>query len=181
MERKWYRLDTKEPVEDLLTELDSCVTLPHQMVHVGTDAQKIGKRIDFVTVTCFHDPEARKGGRVWYTRSRMDPRLALREKLFRETWLSLEWAMELVPTLIDPFKQIQVHIDANPEKNQFGEFKYESGAFVKQLAGMVMGQGFKYILKPDAWAASHVADQIVKNKHLPSPRRVRRRRKAKAA
>jgi predicted RNase H-related nuclease YkuK (DUF458 family) len=53
--------------------------------------------------------------------------------------------------------RLSVHIDANPEP------RHRSSEFVQELVGMVMGQGFKAIIKPDAYAASHAADWIVRH------------------
>ena len=174
--QSWFRLGDKEPVDSLTKLLQENVTRD-VMVHVGTDAQKIGKRVDFVTVVCLHDEIARKGGQIWYVKTKMDPRMSLQQKLFQEAWLSLEVALAITEFLPRKAEQITVHLDANPEKNARGDYRWESGKFVQQLAGMIYGQGFKYILKPDAWAASHCADHLVKGKHLPTQKR-RRRKKA---
>ena len=68
-------------------------------------------------------------------------------------------------------EQIEVHCDANPD------VRYENNNFVKQLAGMIMGQGFAYVLKPNAWVSSHAADHIVKFKHLSNRQRKRTKKK----
>jgi predicted RNase H-related nuclease YkuK (DUF458 family) len=105
--------------------------------------------------------------------------MEIREKLWQETWLSLEAALGLVTENKVKASQIMVHIDANPAKNNRGEFAFESGHHANTLASMVMGNGFKYVLKPDAWAASHGADHLVKNRHLTSSKRrsIRRRKR----
>jgi len=35
---------------------------------------------------------------------------------------------------------------------------------VEELVGLVVGQGFNAVVKPEAWAASHAADHAVKHK-----------------
>ena len=83
------------------------------------------------------------------------------EKLSTETWFSLELAIEMNECfdLAPERKQIWVHVDANPDE------RFDSSNYVKQLAGMVAGNGFPVLVKPNAWCASHVADHAVKNKH----------------
>jgi predicted RNase H-related nuclease YkuK (DUF458 family) len=131
-----------------------------QVVHIGTDAQKIARRMEFVTVACVLNPG--KGGRVFYTRRSDRKDVSLFEKLSTETWLSLDLAIRMHEAfeLAADLQQIWVHVDANPDK------RYDSSNYVKQLAGMVAGSGFPVLVKPNAWCASHVADYAVKNKHF---------------
>ena len=39
---------------------------------------------------------------------------------------------------------------------------HRSSAYVQELVGLVVGQGFKALIKPDSWAASHAADHVVR-------------------
>ncbi len=145
-------LDVMESVRSLLRE--------GQIVHIGTDAQKSSKRMEFVTVACVLNPG--KGGRVFYTRRFDRKNISLFEKLSTETWLSLDLAIRMHEAfgLSAEREQIWVHVDANPDE------RYDSSDYVKQLAGMVAGSGFPVLVKPNAWCASHVADYAVKNKHF---------------
>jgi len=83
---------------------------------------------------------------------------SLRQKLFREAWLSVQTAMEIEPHTPD-HTPIVVHLDVNPDK------RWASSRHINEVVGLVMGQGFEVLYKPDAWAASHTADHVVKNKH----------------
>jgi predicted RNase H-related nuclease YkuK (DUF458 family) len=81
------------------------------------------------------------------------PRIqSLRERLTKEVWRSLEIAMLL------PEHDLTVHIDANPSE------KHMSSRYLQELVGMVVGQGFKALWKPDSWAATHAADHVVRTK-----------------
>ncbi len=144
-------LDVMSTVEQLMDR--------GRVVHIGTDAQKSMRRMEFVTVICVLDPG--KGGRVFYTRQFSKKEMTLFEKLSMETWMSLELALKMNEEfdLPEDKKRIWVHVDANPDT------RYDSSNYVKQLAGMVAGSGFPVLVKPDAWCASHVADFAVKNKH----------------
>ena len=154
--KQWMTFD-RVPIESIekILELVQSDTL----IKIGTDAQRIGRRTDFVTVLILYKPG--KGGRVFYTKEKVARELSLWEKLSKETWLSLEVAMQ-VDGLLHIQDRIEVHVDANTDK------QFDSSDYVKQLVGMVIGQGFNYVLKPEAAASSHAADHIVKNKHLPS-------------
>jgi len=154
---RWWTLagvqvfDVMSVIEQLLRE--------GRVVHIGTDAQKSSRRMEFVTVACVLDPG--KGGRVFYTRRFERKEMTLFDKLSTETWLSLELALKMNSEFdLEPEqKRIWVHVDANPDT------RYDSSNYVQQLAGMVAGSGFPVLVKPDAWCASHVADFAVKNKH----------------
>ena len=153
---QWYTID-KEKVdleEQLAMHVSSDV-----IIHIGSDAQANGKeKADFVTVVCVH--HVGQGGRVYYWKDIKVPTHSLWEKLYGETERSLRIATQLSNHFgADIVDKILVHVDANPNT------KYASSKYVQNLAGMVMGYGFKYVLKPDAFAASHCADHIVKNKN----------------
>jgi predicted RNase H-related nuclease YkuK (DUF458 family) len=154
---RWWTLSGVE-VLDMMGSVERLLGTG-QIVHIGTDAQKTHRRMEFVTVACVLNPG--KGGRVFYTRRFERKDVSLFEKLSMETWFSLELALQMNDVFDLPLerKQIWVHVDANPDT------RYDSSDYVKQLAGMVAGSGFPVLVKPDAWCASHVADFAVKNKH----------------
>ena len=157
-ESRWWTLGGVE-VLDVMSAVQALVR-QGQIVHIGTDAQKSAKRMEFVTVACVLNPG--KGGRVFYTRRFDRKDVSLYEKLSTETWLSLDLAIRMNEALGHSAarEKIWVHVDANPDE------RYDSSDYVKQLAGMVAGSGFPVLVKPNAWCASHVADYAVKNKHF---------------
>lgn len=142
-------------------------------VIVATDSQQIGKETEYVTVVTVHRPS--KGGRVFYCRERVPRIRDLHQRLWKEAWMSTELAMELT-TAPDiggvNIKVIEIHIDANIDK------KFKSSKYVEELVGLVVGQGFSAIVKPDAWAASHAADHVVKHKNQRGISKKARRRAA---
>ena len=124
-------------------------TAAGQEVHIGTDSLQSGRKTEFVTVVVIHTPS--KGGRVVYCRDRV-PRIAsLRQRLLEEVWRSVRLAMSFPGET-----KLTVHIDANPDT------KYMSSRYLQELTGLVVGQGFKALWKPDSWAASHAADHVVR-------------------
>lgn len=154
---KWYTMNKEET--DLRSALEPDVGSENVLFHIGTDAQANShETADFVTVICVHN--VGKGGSVIYWKDRKVKTYSLWDKLYGETERSLRVAVKLNEMFGEEMRdRILVHVDANPNPI------YQSSSYVKQLAGMVMGYGFKHILKPDAWAASHAADHIVKHKN----------------
>ncbi len=156
---EWFTLRDNKKI-DLYEELAPYIKRDDIIVHIGTDAQAKGcnKTADFVTVVIVHT--VGKGARVFYWKEKNIAFHSLWEKLYGETERSLRIATQLTEEYGDQIaNRILVHVDANPDT------RYKSSKHVQALAGMVMGYGFKYILKPDAFAASHAADHIVKNKN----------------
>lgn len=123
-----------------------------QEVHIGTDSLQTDGMTQFVTVVVIHTPG--KGGRVAYTRSVVPKIGSLRARLLREVWESVDLGLVLSEAILGP---LTVHIDANPE------VQFKSSRYIQELVGMVMGQGFRSRVKPEAWAGSHVADHIVRH------------------
>ena len=156
LERPWMTLD-REPVSDLVSVLGELIASGERVLHIGTDAQKIDMRVDFVTCVVVLTPK--KGGRVFYTRVRKGrgELRSLRQKLFTEAWMSLETAMELSPNVPES-TPIVVHLDVNPDE------RWASSRHIHEVVGLVVGQGFEVLFKPDAWAASRTADHVVKKK-----------------
>lgn len=124
---------------------------------IGTDSQAKrlnGKsEIDFVSAVVVH----RQGhGARYFWKKKKEIRVPhLREKIYTETSLSLELAQEIVPLLraqITPAKyDLEIHIDVGP----LGPTR----EMIKEVVGMVNGNGFTAKTKPDSWGASSVADK----------------------
>jgi predicted RNase H-related nuclease YkuK (DUF458 family) len=148
---------------------------PDVELTIASDSQQRGQQTEFVTVVTMVRPG--KGGRVFFCREFVPRIKDLRSRLWQETWRSTELAMELTKT-DDAFDSpsinvAAVHIDANIDP------KHASSKYVEELVGLVMGQGFRAVVKPEAWAASHAADHAVKHKEerrKPHAEGVRKRR-----
>jgi predicted RNase H-related nuclease YkuK (DUF458 family) len=109
--------------------------------------------IDFVTAIVVH--REGRGGRYFWRKEKSDMAPVLRDKIYKETQMSLDTAQKLVPMLreaISPAKyDFEIHIDVGP----MGPTR----DMIKEVVGMVQGNGFKAKIKPDSWVASSVADK----------------------
>ena len=124
-----------------------------QSVHIGSDSLQSGRYTQFVTVVVILTP--RKGGRVAYRREVVPRITSLRERLLMEVWRSVDLGLHFSPIVKG---ELTVHIDANPVVT------HKSSAYVQELVGLVVGQGFKALIKPESWAASHAADHVVRSR-----------------
>jgi len=159
MKKARWRTLGGQTVDDVVAFVREA-TAGGQIVHVGTDSLQAGKLAQFCTVIAILTPG--KGGRAIYRREIARRFTSLRERLFKEVWLSIEVALELAPVVKG---DLTVHVDANPIE------KHASSRWVQELVGLVVSQGFAVRIKPDAWAASALADHVVRH-HGKLPREV---------
>ena len=139
-----------ERIEDVL-EFVRDNSRDGQSVHIGTDSLQTRHATRFVTVVAILTPG--RGGRAIYRRE-SEPRIAsLRQRLLREVWLSVDLGLKLHPVVPG---ELTVHIDANPVVT------HKSSAYVQELVGLVVSQGFRAEIKPESWAATHAADRLVR-------------------
>jgi len=124
---------------------------------IGTDSQ--AKRINgeseinFVTAVVIY--RKKRGAKYYWRKEREVKKLVLREKIYTETSISLETASLLVPEVrkvISPVKyDLEIHIDVGP----LGQTR----TMIKEVVGMVTGNGYIAKTKPESWGASKVADK----------------------
>lgn len=145
----WRTLDGVH-IQDIQEWIERACT-EGQEVHIGTDSLQVGRWTQFVTVAVIHTPG--KGGRVAYAKDTVPRITSLRERLLKEVWKSVELAMALGEL------PLTVHVDANPDE------RHASSKYLQELVGLVMAQGFRTLIKPESWAASHTADHIVRTLH----------------
>ncbi len=114
-----------------------------------------GKTINVVTAILIH----RKGfgGKYFWIRKDIDNIHTLRDKIYAETLTSLNFATSFVPLLRkglnghSPNYNLEIHVDVG----EHGDTR----DMIKEVVGMVTGNGFVAKTKPDAYGASYVADK----------------------
>jgi len=124
---------------------------------IGTDSQAKnvdGKNeIDFVTAIVIH--RIGKGGRYFWRKIKEYTKMVLRDKIYKETLLSLALAQEFVPEIrknLPPSKyDLEIHIDVGPVG--------PTREMIKEVVGMVQGNGFVAKTKPESYGAFTVADR----------------------
>lgn len=96
------------------------------------------------------------GGRYFWTKRRMKTTKTLREKIYQEVLLSLEMAHLLVPTLkLELDSQIPYDLEIHIDVGDFGATR----AMIREVVGLVTGNGFVAKTKPYSYAASNIADK----------------------
>lgn len=125
---------------------------------IGTDSQV--RRVngvaecDYVTAIIIHRQGT--GARYFWRKEKVKVPHVLREKIYKETVLSLSAAETLVPEIRKSINgsgkyELEIHIDVGK--------KGPTREMIKEVVGMVTGSGYVARTKPDSWAASSVADK----------------------
>lgn len=129
---------------------------------IGTDSEskfdkKTGAQLELITAIVLY--KIGYGGKYFWTRKIIKNVKTLREKIYQEVLLSIDVAKQLVPDLKEKLNgnstnyDLEIHIDV-------GE-KGETREMLREVIGIVAGNGFVAKTKPDSYAASNVADRHV--------------------
>jgi len=109
---------------------------------VGTDSSSGPDQVDFVSAIVLH--KLGKGGRYFWTRKRERKIPSLRQKIWREAWLSFELAQRLMECLTvyspAPRSTWEIHVDIG-ENGRTKEM-------IDEVVGMIIGSGFAVQIKP---------------------------------
>jgi len=124
---------------------------------IGSDSQARrlnGKsEISFVSAIIIY--RKGKGARYFWRKEKQIKKAVLHDKIYTETQMSLDVAQKIVPEIrkyISAAKyDFEIHIDVGP----FGPTR----DMIKEVVGMVSGNGFVAKTKPNSWGASTVADK----------------------
>lgn len=125
-------------------------------VIIGTDSEGQG-RVDFVSAIVVQRVGA--GGRYFWQRIYKNNIQSLRHKIYEEANLSLILAQKILGQLQNRLDQdlltkgFEIHVDAGENG--------ESREMLKEVVGMIRGNGFNVKTKPEAYCASNVADKHV--------------------
>lgn len=143
-------LSFQQLVEDILAYLKED-SERHYSIIVGSDSYT-GNSVDYVTAIVVHRQGS--GGRYYWQRLHKPKEPTMRHRIYQETSLSIETAQELIKrlgTLSLAKYNIEIHIDVG----QGGSTR----DMINEVVGMVKGNGFSAKTKPEAYAASTVADR----------------------
>lgn len=150
-------LTTEQVVKEIFEFINEDSKVGYTLV-IGTDSQvkkENGVReIDFVSAIVIH--REGKGGRYFWRKTKKEKIYSLREKIYNEVYMSLELAHQLVPILkenltgLAPY-ELEIHVDVG----EVGPTR----EMIKEVCGMVTGNGFTVKTKPHSYGASVVADK----------------------
>lgn len=151
------KLSLQEVVEDISTYLHEDPQSYYRLV-IGSDSQerRLGseKKANYITAVVVH--RVGRGGRYYWKNGTNERVFNLRQKIYRETQLSIETAQHVVPFIREKLNgshnwELEIHIDVG----EAGDTR----EMIKEVVGMVTGSGYTARTKPDSYAACTVADK----------------------
>ncbi len=121
-------------------------------VIVGTDSHPSLGDTDFVTAIIVR--RIGKGGRYFWHRSCEGRFHSLSQRIYREAILSFDWAKAIMEEL-ESHTMLDFNLEIHVDVGQNGK----SRSLIDGVVGMIVGGGFPVKIKPEAYAASSVADK----------------------
>lgn len=122
-------------------------------VCIGTDSQVKGRTTEFATVIVF----IRKGkGGFMYIRNEITrQKMSIKQRMLMEVGKSIEVAYALCNIFSRFSVDMEVHADINTNPN------FKSNDALKEAMGYIVGMGFAFKAKPEAFASSSCANKVV--------------------
>ena len=122
-------------------------------VCIGTDSQVKGNVTDFATVIVFL--REKRGGFMFIHNEKTRQVYSIKERMLVEVAKSIEIAYELCNlfTLYDVDMEVHADINTNPH--------FKSNDALKEAMGYILGMGFAFKAKPEAFASSSCANKVV--------------------
>ena len=156
-EMQWRRFNgepIKLPIDEAVrTTLIKEKQAGHRLkVCIGTDSQVRGKVVEFATVIVFL--REKKGGFMYIANYKTHQKMSIRERMILEVARSVEIAYALCSLLDEQGVELEVHADINTDPH------FKSNTALKEAMGYILGMGFVFKAKPDAFASSACADKV---------------------
>lgn len=122
-------------------------------VCIGTDSQVKGVTTEFATVIVFL--REHNGGFMYIHSEKTLRKFHVKERMLAEVGMSIDIAYALCDLFIQYKVDMEVHVDINTNP------QFKSNSALKDAMSYILGMGFAFKAKPDAFASSSCADKIV--------------------
>ncbi len=122
-------------------------------VCIGTDSQVKGLDTEFATVIVFL--REGHGGFMFIHNDKTKESYTIKERMLIEVAKSIEIAYELCDLFTEYDVDMEVHADINTNP------QFKSNQALHEAMGYILGMGFAFKAKPEAFASSSCANKIV--------------------
>lgn len=156
-------LDLKQVVNKIADYINKNGTDNKYKFIIGTDSQIYNNNIVYVTVVACCCVGS--GGIYFYDKTRVNQKISLPSRLYNEATNSLNFATEFIQEIADHgdhldlfinLQSLEIHVDVGNNG--------ESRNVIQGVVGMIKGNGYNVMIKPDAFTASCIADKHTKTK-----------------
>ncbi|MEM9820887.1 MAG: ribonuclease H-like YkuK family protein [Bacteroidota bacterium] len=154
----WRRLNGQRLSQPIKEAVEATIIRETELGHklkvcIGTDSQVRGGVTEYATVIVFL--REKKGGFMYINNDKSTKPMQLRERMITEVAKSVDIAYQLCD-LLDKYQvALEVHADINTDPH------FKSNTALKEAMGYILGMGFVFKAKPDAFASSSCADKVV--------------------
>ena len=157
-QQQWRKLSgerIKIPIADEVTNvLIREREAGHELkVCIGTDSQVKGKETEFATVIVFI--RKGKGGFMYIHNETTKQKMSIKQRMLMEVGKSIEVAYALCNIFSRYSVDMEVHADINTNPH------FKSNDALKEAMGYILGMGFAFKAKPEAFASSSCANKVV--------------------
>lgn len=154
----WRRFNGERIEENILIAVRSTVEKEiangfKLKVCIGTDSMVRGTTTEYASVIVFL--REKKGGFMFIYNEKSEKQVSLRERMINEVWKSVDIAYQLCDLLDEYDIGLEVHADINTDPH------FKSNEALREAMGYILGMGFVFKAKPDAFASSYCADKVV--------------------
>lgn len=143
------------PIKDAVETVIKNETLAGNRLKVciGTDSQVKGLETEFATVIVF----LREGhcGFIYICNAKTRHKYSIKERMLVEVAKSIEIAYELCNLFTKYDVDMEVHADINTNP------QFKSNDALREAMGYILGMGFAFKAKPEAFASSSCANKVV--------------------
>lgn len=122
-------------------------------VFIGTDSQVHHQYTEFATVIVFL--RAHSGGFMFVHRESQKRHYGIKERMLIEVSKSIGIAYDLCEILTKYDVPMEVHADINTDPH------FKSNVALSEAMGYILGMGFAFKAKPDAFASTTCADRMI--------------------
>lgn len=122
-------------------------------VCIGTDSQVKGSITEFATVIVFL--REGNGGFMFIHNETTKLKYSIKERMLVEVAKSIEVAYELCGLFTQYEVDMEVHADINTNPT------FKSNEALREATGYILGMGFAFKAKPEAFASSSCANKVV--------------------
>ena len=155
---KWRKLNGERIKIPIANEVTNVLIREREAGHemkvcIGTDSQVKGKETEFATAIVFI--RKGKGGFMYIHNGITKQRMSIKQRMLMEVGKSIEVAYALSNIFSRYAVDMEVHADINNNPN------FKSNDALKEAMGYIVGMGFAFKAKPEAFASSNCPNKIV--------------------
>lgn len=158
VQRQWRKLSGEQIRIPIADEISNVLMQERASGHeikvcIGTDSQVKGKITEFATVIVFI--RKGKGGFMYIHNEITRQKMSIKQRMLMEVGKSIEVAYALCGVFSRYSVDLEVHADINTNPN------FKSNDALKDAMGYIVGMGFAFKAKPEAFASSNCANKVV--------------------